>query len=34
MATLKAETLKHGGQSVEALIEVMKNGKYPEKIAG
>lgn len=28
---LKAETLKHGGQSVEALIEVMKNGKYPEK---
>lgn len=31
LASLKAETLKHGGQSVEALIEVMKNGKYPEK---
>ncbi len=31
MAALKAETLKHGGQSVEALIEVMKNGKYPDK---
>jgi hypothetical protein len=31
MANLKAETLKHGGQSVAALIEVMKNGKYPDK---
>lgn len=31
MAQLKTETLKHGGQSVEALIEVMKNGKYPDK---
>ncbi len=31
MAQLKMETLKHGGQSVEALIEVMKNGKYPDK---
>ncbi|MDD4974303.1 MAG: HEAT repeat domain-containing protein [Bacteriovorax sp.] len=31
IADLKAETLKHGGQSVEALIEVMKNGKYPDK---
>ncbi|MCK6593969.1 MAG: HEAT repeat domain-containing protein [Bacteriovoracaceae bacterium] len=31
MAELKAETLNYGGQSVEALIEVMKNGKYPEK---
>jgi hypothetical protein len=31
IAELKAETLKHGGQSVEALIEVMKNGKYPDK---
>lgn len=31
MAALKAETLKHSGQSVEALIEVMKNGKYPDK---
>lgn len=31
MADLKALTLKHGGQSVEALIEVMKNGKYPDK---
>lgn len=31
IAALKAETLKHGGQSVEALIEVMKNGKYPDK---
>jgi hypothetical protein len=31
MADLKAETLKQGGKSVEALIEVMKNGKYPEK---
>ena len=31
MADLKAETMKHGGKSVEALIEVMKNGKYPEK---
>ena len=31
MAALKAETLKHGGQSVEALIEVMKNGQSPDK---
>ncbi|MBY0414045.1 MAG: HEAT repeat domain-containing protein [Bdellovibrionales bacterium] len=31
LAQLKGETLKHGGQSVEALIEVMKNGKYPDK---
>jgi len=28
---LRAETLKNGGKSVPALIEVMKNGKYPEK---
>jgi HEAT repeat protein len=28
---LKSETLKHGGESVEALIEVMKNAKYPDK---
>jgi hypothetical protein len=31
MAQLKSETLKQGGKSVEALIEVMKNGKYPDK---
>jgi hypothetical protein len=31
MAQLKSETLKHGGKSVEALVEVMKNGKYPDK---
>lgn len=31
LAALKAETLNYGGNSVEALIEVMKNGKYPEK---
>ena len=31
MAALKSETIKHGGASVEALIEVMKNGKYPDK---
>lgn len=31
MAALKSETLKHGGNSVEALIEVMKNAKYPDK---
>lgn len=31
IAALKSETLKHGGKSVEALIEVMKNGKYPDK---
>jgi HEAT repeats len=31
LAQLKSETLKHGGQSVEALIEVMKNAKYPDK---
>lgn len=30
-AELKAETLKNGGKSVEALIEVMKNGNYPDK---
>jgi len=28
---LKKETLAHGGESVEALIEVMKNGQYPDK---
>jgi len=28
---LRKETLSLGGKSVEALIEVMKNGKYPEK---
>lgn len=31
MASLKSETLKQGGKSVEALIEVMKNAKYPDK---
>ncbi len=31
LAQLKSETLKYGGQSVEALIEVMKNAKYPDK---
>jgi hypothetical protein len=31
MALLKEETLSHGGKSVEALIEVMKNAKYPDK---
>lgn len=31
MAALKSETLKHGGDSVGALIEVMKNAKYPDK---
>ena len=31
MAQLKSDTIKNGGQSVEALIEVMKNGKYPDK---
>lgn len=31
LAQLKSETLNYGGQSVEALIEVMKNGKYPDK---
>ena len=31
IAALKTETLNNGGQSVEALIEVMKNGKYPDK---
>jgi hypothetical protein len=31
LSKLKEETLKHGGQSVSALIEVMKNGKYPDK---
>jgi hypothetical protein len=29
--SLKSETLKHGGESVSALIEVMKNAKYPDK---
>ena len=31
LANLKQETLKHGGQSVSALIEVLKNGKYHDK---
>jgi hypothetical protein len=31
LASLKSETIKHGGQSIEALIEVMKNAKYPDK---
>ncbi len=31
LAALKKQTLNYGGDSVEALIEVMKNGKYPEK---
>ena len=31
ITALKAETLKQGGKSVEALIEVMKNGNYPDK---
>lgn len=31
LANLRQETLKYGGQSVAALIEVMKNGKYPDK---
>ena len=31
LTNLKQETIKHGGESVSALIEVMKNGKYPEK---
>lgn len=31
LAQLKTETLKYGGASVEALIEVMKNAKYPDK---
>ena len=31
VADLKSETLKNGGDSVAALIEVMKNGKYPDK---
>lgn len=31
LALLKSETMKLGGQSVAALIEVMKNGKYPDK---
>ncbi len=30
-AELKALTLNYAGNSVEALIEVMKNSKYPEK---
>jgi hypothetical protein len=28
---LKKITLQNGGKSVDALIEVMKNGKYPDK---
>lgn len=31
MNELKDLTLAHGKQSAEALIEVMKNGKYPDK---
>ena len=32
LANLKQETLKYSGKSVSAaLIEVMKNGKYPDK---
>lgn len=31
VVALKEETLKHGGLAVEGLIEVMKNGKYPDK---
>jgi HEAT repeat protein len=31
LAELKTLTLAQGGKSVEALIEVMKNGKYPDK---
>lgn len=31
MQELKKETLKYGQHSVEALIEVTKNGKYPDK---
>ena len=31
IALLKDETLKYGPKSVEALMEVMKNGKYPDK---
>ena len=27
---VKASILNHGGKSVEALVEVMKNGQYPE----
>lgn len=31
LADLKNLTLKNGKNSVEALVEVMKNGKYPDK---
>jgi HEAT repeat protein len=31
LESLKKETLQNGGKSVDALIEVMKNGKYPDK---
>lgn len=31
MKRLQAEALKHGGKSVPALIEVMKNEKFPDK---
>lgn len=31
LADLKSLTLKNGKNSVEALVEVMKNGKYPDK---
>lgn len=31
MKQLQAEALKHGGNSVPALIEVMKNDKFPDK---
>jgi len=31
IAQLKNETLNYGAKSVEALMEVMKNGKYPDK---
>lgn len=31
LAALKKLTLENGGKSVDALIEVMKNGKYPDK---
>lgn len=31
IALLQQETMKHAGNAVPALIEVMKNGKYPDK---
>jgi hypothetical protein len=31
LLALKKEVLSHKGKSVPALVEVMKNGKYPEK---